>query len=58
LAILFLPSSAIKKGELKVIGKPKKPDDIPASPDGTYKKKGWLNWGDWLGTNAKPRKRV
>jgi len=38
------------KGELKVIGKPKKPDDIPTSPDKTYKDKGWINWGDWLGT--------
>jgi len=28
----------------------KKPDDIPASPSGTYKNKGWKTWGDWLGT--------
>ncbi len=27
-----------------------KPDDIPANPPGTYKGKGWLGWGDWLGT--------
>jgi len=28
----------------------KKPDDIPAHPDNTYKNKGWVNLGDWLGT--------
>ena len=28
----------------------KKPDDIPASPQGTYKDEGWKGWGDWLGT--------
>ena len=27
-----------------------KPDDIPASPQGTYKNTGWLGLGDWLGT--------
>ncbi|MEY3422693.1 MAG: hypothetical protein RIR48_3018 [Bacteroidota bacterium] len=26
-----------------------KPDDIPATPDGTYKHQGWKSWGDWLG---------
>jgi superfamily II DNA or RNA helicase len=26
-----------------------KPDDIPANPPSTYKDKGWLGWGDWLG---------
>jgi superfamily II DNA or RNA helicase len=26
------------------------PDDIPANPDQTYKDKGWLGFGDWLGT--------
>jgi superfamily II DNA or RNA helicase len=25
-------------------------DDIPASPSRIYAKKGWKNWGDWLGT--------
>ena len=29
-----------------------KPDDIPASPIQTYKKKGWLGMGDWLGTGT------
>ena len=27
------------------------PKDIPSHPDGTYKNKGWKNWGDFLGTN-------
>ena len=27
------------------------PDDIPASPDGIYKEKGWISWGDFLGNN-------
>ena len=26
-----------------------KPDDIPSSPNNTYKKE-WKGWGDWLGT--------
>jgi superfamily II DNA or RNA helicase len=29
----------------------KLPDDIPAHPDRSYKDKGWVNYGDWLGTN-------
>ena len=28
----------------------KLPKDIPANPDGTYKDKGWINWGIFLGT--------
>ncbi len=27
-----------------------KPDDIPTGPDKIYKDKGWVSWGDWLGT--------
>ena len=27
-----------------------KPDDIPFQPHGTYKNKGWIGMGDWLGT--------
>jgi hypothetical protein len=27
-----------------------KPDDIPARPNHIYKKNGWVNWGNWLGT--------
>ncbi|MBT6647662.1 MAG: hypothetical protein HOB51_09170 [Thaumarchaeota archaeon] len=35
-----------------------KPDDIPASPSGTYKNKGWTIWGDFLGSgNIKPGDR-
>ena len=30
----------------------KLPDDIPRHPDRSYKDKGWINWGDWLGTNT------
>lgn len=29
-----------------------KPNDIPANPDQTYENKGWISWGDWLGTNV------
>lgn len=28
-----------------------RPVDIPSSPSNTYKNQGWINWGDWLGTN-------
>ena len=27
------------------------PNDISKSPHNTYKNKGWVSWGDWLGTN-------
>lgn len=27
-----------------------KPMNIPNVPDGVYKDKGWISWGDWLGT--------
>jgi len=27
-----------------------RPEDIPAWPDGVYKGRGWVSWGDWLGT--------
>lgn len=30
----------------------KKPRDIPATPDKAYKNKGWLGYGDWLGTGT------
>ncbi len=29
-----------------------KPNDIPIAPDLAYKNKGWVNWGDWLGTGT------
>ena len=28
-----------------------KPDDISLSPHNTYKNKGWISWGDFLGSN-------
>jgi superfamily II DNA or RNA helicase len=28
-----------------------KPHNIPANPPQVYKNKGWISWGDWLGTN-------
>jgi len=28
----------------------KQPHDIPSRPDKIYKNKGWVNYGDWLGT--------
>lgn len=28
----------------------KKPNDIPTAPQNTYRDKGWLGFGDWLGT--------
>ncbi len=39
------------KGELK--GFEKKPNNIPSSPDNTYKNNGWIDFGDWLGTGRK-----
>jgi superfamily II DNA or RNA helicase len=27
-----------------------RPRDIPAYPEAVYKNKGWISWGDWLGT--------
>ena len=28
------------------------PADIPRSPNGVYRNRGWVSWGDWLGTGA------
>lgn len=28
-----------------------RPTNIPYTPSSTYKNKGWVSWGDWLGTN-------
>jgi hypothetical protein len=38
------------KGEIPEKGT--KPEDIPNKPDATYKGKGWVSWGDWLGTGS------
>ena len=40
--------AAFSAGRLAHIGK--LPNDIPASPEKTYARKGWINLGDWLGT--------
>jgi len=29
-----------------------KPDDIPSGSSSVYKNKGWISWGDWLGTGV------
>lgn len=29
-----------------------RPPDIPYNPDRTYRDKGWVDWGDWLGTGT------
>ena len=39
-------------------GKGKKPKQIPAAPALHYKDKGWVSWGDFLGTNRIARGRV
>ena len=37
----------------------KRPDDVPGSPDEAYKDKGWISWGDFLGTgNNQNNKKV
>jgi superfamily II DNA or RNA helicase len=37
--------------------KPSKPFTISNRPEITYKKKGWINWGDWLGISYIPTRR-
>jgi hypothetical protein len=34
----------------KVSQSGERPDDIPSSPNRTYKDSGWISWGDFLGT--------
>ena len=37
----------------------KRPDNIPKLPSSSYAKKGWTNWGDFLGTgNIAPKNRL
>jgi superfamily II DNA or RNA helicase len=31
-------------------GLPMRPRDIPTNPNVIYRDKGWVNWGDWIGT--------
>jgi 3-mercaptopyruvate sulfurtransferase SseA len=33
----------------------KKPNDVPKSPDTVYANAGWIDWGDWLGYEARHR---
>jgi hypothetical protein len=42
---------AFCKGKLPHKGK--RPMDIPAHPERTYAVRGWVSWGDWLGTDRK-----
>jgi superfamily II DNA or RNA helicase len=35
-----------------------KPNDIPSNPNVTYKDKGWISYGDWLGTGKISKKRT
>lgn len=53
----FARSLNLKSGEEwkdyckgKFQDKPSKPDDIPNAPRNIYKNQGWINMGDWLGT--------
>ena len=39
---MYCRGKLTEKGEL--------PEDIPAKPDRVYRDKGWLGFGDWLGT--------
>ena len=36
----------------------KKPDNIPSRPDKIYKDKGYISWGDWLGTGRVATKDI
>lgn len=43
-------SQWIKHYREGISGIEKLPSDMPATPEKTYQNKGWINWGDWLGT--------
>jgi len=34
------------------------PSDIPATPDRTYRDKGWAGYSDWLGNGRPPRRKI
>lgn len=38
------------RGELR--GRGRRPRDIPSAPDQVYRDRGWVSWGQFLGTNA------
>jgi len=35
----------------QIAGKPEFPKDIPKTPSGRYRSRGWVSWKDWLGIN-------
>ncbi len=37
---------------------PPVPDDLPASPDGAYHGRGWVNWGEFFGTGNLGTKNI
>ena len=41
-----------QKEWMKYCASGNRPDDIPATPSGTYKNNGWSGFGDWLGTGT------
>lgn len=51
-AKLFVQTLNLKdqKDWKKYCASGKRPVDIPSNPYATYKNKGWISWGDWLGT--------
>jgi hypothetical protein len=36
----------------------KKPSNIPANARAVYQNKGWIDWGDWLGTGRSRKKKL
>lgn len=38
------------KGNFHAFQVPEKPKNIPKNPEYVYEDRGWINWGDWLGT--------
>ena len=48
----FACSLNLKTGEewKEFVQSGKKPNNVPANPNGVYKNKGWNGWGDFLGT--------
>jgi hypothetical protein len=60
----FLPFKAARKAARKlcivsqtqwkeyrlIVSMAKTSDGLPANPDAYYRERGWINWGDWLGT--------
>jgi hypothetical protein len=35
-----------------------RPKDIPSNPNLSYQGKGWISFGDWLGTGRRPRAKI